>query len=82
MKNGVNTCGRVNDDFVCFLYSHRETRVLLGELTEESDQFRFLEAASWANLKDSLGLMLTKTSVMRVTILIDLSTRSFIRLPR
>jgi len=34
------------------------------------------------NLRDSVGLILPKTSVMWVTILIDLSTWSFTPLPR
>ena len=34
------------------------------------------------NLKDSVGLILAKASGNRVTIPIDLSTRSFIPLPR
>jgi hypothetical protein len=45
-----------------------------GELPEESEQFRFLRASRLANLKDSVGLILVKSSVMRVTIPIDLST--------
>ena len=56
--------------------------VLVGELTEETDQFRFVYPACLDNLKGSVGLNLTKVSVMRVTIPIDLSTRSFIPLSR
>ncbi len=50
-------------------------------MSEESDQFRFLRDYYLVNLKGSVGLML-KSSAMRVTIPIDLSTRSFIPLPR
>ena len=80
----VNISGRVYDDFfrLIFLHAHREASVLTGELPEESDQFRFLSAVFFANLKGSKGLMLTKPSAMRVTIPIDLSVWSFIRLPR
>jgi len=80
----VNTPGRVYDDFVrlLFLHAHREAGVLAGELPDESDQFRFLRDARLVNLTGSVGLILTKVSVMRVTIPIDLSTRSFISLPR
>ena len=41
--------------------------------SEESDQFRFLRVASLTNryLKDSVGLTLTKVSVMRVFISLD-----------
>ena len=55
------------------------------ELIEESDQFRFLRAAYLTvildNLKVSVGLILVKASVMRVSIPLDLSTRTFIPLP-
>ena len=84
----MNTSGLVYDDFVSlfFLHVHREVSILSGELpgirSEESDQFRFLRVATLSNLKDSVGLILTKTSTMRVTIPIDLSTQSFISLTR
>ena len=65
-----------------FLHPHRETGVLTGELPEESDQFRFLRATLLTNLKGSVGLILVETSVIRVTIPIDLSRWSFIPLPR
>ena len=65
-----------------FFHAHRDASVLTGELPEESVQFRFIRAACLANLKGSIGLMLAKASSMRVTIPLDLSTRSFIPLPR
>ncbi len=65
-----------------FLHTNREVSALAGELSEESAQFRFIRAACLANLKGSIGLMSAKASVMRVTIPLDLSTRSFIQLPR
>jgi hypothetical protein len=49
---------------------------------EESDQFRFLRAARLAHLKGSVGLILAKAFALRVTIPIDLSTRTCIPLPR
>jgi hypothetical protein len=55
---------------------------LANELPEESDQFRFLRAACLANLKGSVGLILAKESVMRISIPLDLSSRSFTPLPR
>ena len=60
----VNTSGRVYNDFVrlLFLHTHREASILAGELPEESDQFRFLRAARLENLKDSVELILAKTS--------------------
>ena len=66
----VNTSGRVFDTFVrlFFLYQYREASILAGELPEESEQFRFLQAARLANLKGSVGLILAKVSDMRVTI--------------
>jgi hypothetical protein len=45
-------------------------------------KFRFLQASHFANLKESVGLILAKASVIRFTIPIDLSTWSFIPLPR
>ena len=93
----VNTSGRVYDDFVrpLFLHVHREAGIVGGELPEKSDQFLFLRTVRLVNLKKgSVGWILavhtihfkgapsTKSSEMRVTIPIDLSTRSFIPLPR
>ena len=80
----MNTSDHIYDDCVSliFLDPHRETSVLTGELSEESDRFRFLRTACLTDLKGSVGLILTKTSVMRVTIPFDLSTRPFIPLPR
>jgi hypothetical protein len=81
----VSTSGRVYEDFarLLFLHVHREeASILAGELPEESEQFRFLRASRLANLKGSVDLILAKDFTMWVTIPIDLSTRSFIPLPR
>ena len=80
----VDTSGRIYDDFsrLLFFHAHREASALVNELPEESDQFRFLRAACLANLKGSLGLILAKASVMRISIPLDLSSRSFVPLPR
>jgi hypothetical protein len=80
----VDTSGRIYDDFsrLLFLHAHREASALANELPEESDQIRFLRTACLANLKGSLGLILAKASVMRISIPIDLSSRSFIPLPK
>ncbi len=58
----VNTSGRVYDDF--FEFPHRESSVfvLTGDLSEESDQIRFLGTDSLVNLEGSVGLFLTATS--------------------
>jgi hypothetical protein len=76
---------RIYDDFgrLLFLYVHREVPVLTCELPipEESDQFRFLRATGVVNLKGSVGLTLAKTSGMRISVPLDLSSRSFIPLP-
>ena len=64
-----------------FLHAHREASDLSNELPEESDQFRCLRAACLPNIKGSVGLILAKTSVMRISIPLDLSSRSFIPLP-
>ena len=79
----MDTGDRIYDDFsrLLFLHAHRETSALANELPEESDQFRFLRAACLANFKGSVGLILTKASDMRISIPLDLSSRSFIPLP-
>jgi len=48
----------------------------------ESDHFRFLHGTCLHNLKGSVGIILTKVSIMRISIPVDLSSRSFIPLPR
>ena len=65
------------DDFarLLFLHAHREASILAGELPEESEQFRFLRASRLANLKGPVGLILAKSSAIRVTIPIDLCLR-------
>ena len=80
----VNTSGRLYDDVLrlLFLDTHRGASALAGELPEESDQFRFLCAECLEKLKGSVGLILAKASAMRVTIPLDLSTRTIIHLPR
>ncbi len=47
----ADTTGRVYDDFsrLLFLHAHREVSALVNEIPEESDQFRFLRAARYAN---------------------------------
>ena len=80
----VSTSGRINEETISLLFLHdnREASVLSGEVSEESAQFCFIRATCLANLKGSLGLMLAKTVVMRLTIPLDLSTKPFIPLPR
>ena len=65
-----------------FLHSHHETSDLDNELPEESDKFRFLHALCFANLKGVVGLIIVKASALRISIPLDLSSRSFIPLPR
>ena len=84
MPVAVDTGGRIYDDFsrLLFLHAHREASALSNEIPEESDQFRFLRAACFANIKGSVGLILAKASAMRISIPLDLSSRPFIPLPR
>ena len=84
MTVSSSTSGWINEKFLRlqFLHPNREASVLAGESPEESDQFRFIRTACLDNLKGSIGLMLAKSSTMRVTIPLDLSTRSFIPLQR
>ena len=79
-----DTTGRLYDEFIrlLFLHAHREASVLTNELPEESDQFRFLRASCFAHLKGSVGLIMVKVSVIRISIPLDLSSRSFIPFPR
>ena len=74
----MDTTGCLYDDFIrlIFLDDHREALVLTNELPEESDQFRFLRAECFANLKGSVGLIMVKSSVIRISIPLDLSSRS------
>jgi hypothetical protein len=80
----VDTTGRMYDEFIrlLFLHAHRETSALANELPEESDQFRFLHGSWFTNLKGAVGLIMVKTSVMRISIPFDLSSRSCVPLPR
>ncbi len=71
----VDTTGHIYHDFsrLLFLDSNREVSVLFNEIPEESDQFRFLRDDWYENIKGSVGLILAKGSVMRISIPIDLS---------
>ena len=84
MPVAVDTSVRIYDDFLrlIFLHAHREASALANDVPEESGHFRFLRAACLANIKGSVGLILAKTSTMRISIPLDLSSRSFIPLPR
>ena len=83
MSLTVDTSGRIYDDFnrLLFLHDHREASVLDNELPEESGQFRFLRVTYVTNLKGSVGLILVKVSVLRISMPLDLSSRTFIPLP-
>jgi hypothetical protein len=65
-----------------FLHTHREASALANEIPEELGQFRFLRVTCYGNIKGSVGLILAKTSVMRISIPLDLSSRPFIPLSR
>ena len=64
LPTAVDTTGRLYDDFslLLFLHIHREASSLTNEIPEESDQFRFLRAFYYANVKGSVGLILAKAS--------------------
>jgi hypothetical protein len=68
----VDSTGRLYDDFIrlLFLHAHREASALANEIPEESDQFHFLRAACYANIKGSVGLILAKASAMRILYLL------------
>ena len=69
MPVAVDTSGRIYDDFLrlLFLHAHREASALANDLPEASGHFRFLHTDCLAN---------------RISIPLDLSSRSFIPLPR
>jgi hypothetical protein len=87
----VNTSGHLYDDFLCltFLHTHREGSDLSGEVPEESDQFRFLQAQLSAPVvykkngkeKRHAFSFLKNEHKNRVSIPLDLSTSPFIPLP-
>ena len=83
MPVAVDTSGRIYDEFLrlLFLHDHREASALANDIPEESGQFRFLRTDCLVNIKGSVGLILAKTSAMRISIPLDLSSRSFIPLP-
>ena len=80
---GVDTTGRLYEEFIrlLFFHTHRDVSVLTNELPEESDQFLFLRPSCFANLKGAVGLIMTKTLGMRISIPLDLSSRPSIPLP-
>ena len=84
MPVAVDTSGRIYDDFLrhLFLHAHREASALANDIPEESGHFRFLRAACLANIKGSVGLILAKDSGMRISIPLDLSSKTFIPPPR
>jgi hypothetical protein len=84
MSVAVDTSGRIYDDFLrlLFLHAHREASDLVNEIPEESGHFRFLRATCLANIKGSVGLILAKASTMRISIPLDLPSRTFMPLPR
>ena len=59
MSVKTSTSGRINEEFLLlmFLYVHRDTSVLSGELTEELTPFHFIRAPYLINLKGSIGAM-------------------------
>jgi hypothetical protein len=73
MPVAVDTSVRIYDDFLrlLFLHTHHEVSALANDLPEESGHFRFLRAACLVNIKGSVGLILTKASVMRISVPLD-----------
>ncbi len=76
MPVAVDTSDRIYDDFLRLLFFHpnRETSTLTT-YREESGHFRVLRAVCATNIKGSVGLILTKSSDMRISIPVDLSSR-------
>ncbi len=78
MPTVVDTSSRIYDDFLrlLFLYVHRETSALTHSKPEESGQYRSHHVVCLTNIKGSVGLILVKTSAMRISIPLDLSSRT------
>ena len=75
----VDTSGRLYDDFIrlLFFHAHREASQYSDSVMnfpEESDQFRFLLSSCLVNLKGSVGLILAKTSAVRISIVVPKGT--------
>ena len=72
------------DEFIrlLFLHAHREASSLTNEFPEESDQFRFLHDSCFVNLKGVVGLIMAKSSAMRISMPLGLSSQSCVPLPR
>ena len=51
-----------------FFHAHREGSTLTNELPEESDQFRLIRSSCLAKLKGTVGLIMAKTSAIRISI--------------
>jgi hypothetical protein len=66
------------------LDSFPRTKIIFFSVEKKIEKilFRFLRTVCYANIKGSVGLILAKTSAMRISIPLDLSSRSFIPLPR
>jgi len=58
--------------FKLFLHPHGEASALTNDIPEESDHFRFLHVPCLVNIKGSVGLILAKSSDMRISIPLDL----------
>jgi hypothetical protein len=52
-----------------FLHIHREASSLTNEIPEESDQFRFLRADCYVNIKGSVGSILVNVSFLLLGVL-------------
>ncbi len=80
----VDTTVRLYEEFIRLLFFHaqREASALANELPEESDQFRFLRASCFTNLKGVVGLIIATASDMRISIPLDLASRPSIPIPR
>ncbi len=79
----ADTSGRIYDDFLrlLFLHAHRESSALDNDIPGGIGHFRFLLASCLVNIKGSVGLILVKSSVMRISIPLDLSSRPFMPPP-
>jgi hypothetical protein len=81
MPVGVDTTGRIYEDFsrLLFLHTHREASALSNEIPEESEQFRFLRTTCFANIKGFLYRLICHLDLLyhyRVSCGLDVSHHS------
>ncbi len=74
----VDTTGRMYDEFIRILFFHAHCEGSFWIMNCQRNRTSF---DSFTNLKGVVGLIMTKSSDIRISIHVDLSSRSFVPLP-